>query len=42
MASTSRITALAKEIEAQTTKLDKYFTESHMPPPSFDEDAPLM
>ncbi len=42
MASTSRIAALAKEIETQTTKLDKFFTESPMPPPSFDEDAPLM
>lgn len=42
MASTSRIAALAKEIEAQTSKLEKFFTESKMPPPSFDEDAPLM
>ncbi|KAF2732229.1 sterigmatocystin 8-O-methyltransferase precursor [Polyplosphaeria fusca] len=42
MASTSRIAALAKEIEAQTSKLDKFFAESNMPPPSFDEDAPLM
>lgn len=42
MASTTRIAALAKEIEAQTTKLDKFFAESQMPPPSFDEDAPLM
>ncbi|KAF7572544.1 hypothetical protein PtrM4_074490 [Pyrenophora tritici-repentis] len=42
MTSTSRIAALAKQIETQTTKLDKFFTESQMPPPSFDEDAPLM
>ncbi|KAF2468415.1 sterigmatocystin 8-O-methyltransferase precursor [Lindgomyces ingoldianus] len=42
MVSTTRIAALAKEIEAQTTKLDKFFAESQMPPPSFDEDAPSM
>jgi hypothetical protein len=42
MASTSRIVALAKEVEAHTSKLDKFFIESKMPPPSFDEDAPLM
>jgi hypothetical protein len=42
MASVSRITALAKEIEINTTKLDKFFTESQLPPPSFDENAPLM
>jgi hypothetical protein len=42
MTSTSRIVTLAKEIEAQTAKLDKFFTESQMPSPSFDEDAPLM
>jgi hypothetical protein len=42
MASTSRITALSKEIETQTTKLDKFFAESQLPPPSFNEDAPLM
>jgi NAD(P)H-dependent FMN reductase len=42
MMSTSRIAALAKEIETQTTKLDKFFAESQLPPPSFDEDAPLM
>ncbi|KAH8692496.1 sterigmatocystin 8-O-methyltransferase precursor [Phaeosphaeriaceae sp. PMI808] len=42
MESISRIAVLAKEIEAQTTKLDKFFTESQLPPPSFDEDAPLM
>jgi hypothetical protein len=39
MASTSRIAALAKEIETQTTILDKFFIESQMPPPSFDEDV---
>jgi hypothetical protein len=42
MASTSRIAALATEIQAQTTKLDKFFTESQMPPPSFDENSPMM
>ncbi|KAF2648949.1 sterigmatocystin 8-O-methyltransferase precursor [Lophiostoma macrostomum CBS 122681] len=42
MASTSRIAALAKEIEAQTSKLDNFFAESKMPPPSFDEVAPLI
>jgi hypothetical protein len=42
MASTSRIAALAKDIETQTTTLDKFFIESQMPPPSFDEDATLM
>ncbi|KAF2833327.1 sterigmatocystin 8-O-methyltransferase precursor [Ophiobolus disseminans] len=42
MASTNRIVVLAKEIETQTSKLDKFFTESQVPPPSFDEDAPLM
>lgn len=42
MASTSRIAAPAKEIETQTTTLDKFFTESQMAPPSFDEEVPLM
>lgn len=42
MTSTSRIAALAKEIETHTTKLDRFFSEVQMPPPSFDEDAPLM
>lgn len=42
MASNSRIAALAREIETQTTKLDTFFTESQMSPPSFDEDTPLM
>ena len=42
MASTSRIATLAKEIEIQTTKLDKFFAETQMPPPSFDENSPLM
>jgi hypothetical protein len=42
MASTSRIAALATEIETQTIKLDKFFTESQMPPPSFDENSPMM
>jgi len=42
MAQTSRIVALDKEIETQTVKLDKFFTDSRLPPPSFDEDAPLM
>ncbi|PQE10357.1 hypothetical protein CJF32_00000898 [Rutstroemia sp. NJR-2017a WRK4] len=39
---TSRILTLAKEIEACTTKIDKYLTDNNLPPPSFDEDAPLM
>jgi hypothetical protein len=38
----SRILALAREIEANTTKLDKYFAKNGLPPPSFEEDAPLM
>lgn len=38
----SRIVALAKEIEANVTKLDEYFTKNNLPPPSFEEDAPLM
>lgn len=42
MGSISRIVTLAKEIEAQTSILDKFFVKSKMPPPSFDEDAPLM
>jgi hypothetical protein len=41
MASTSRIVALAKEIETQTAKLSKFFADNGLPPPSFDEDAPL-
>lgn len=42
MTPTSRIAALAKEIDTHTTKLDQFFAESNLPPPSFDEDAPLM
>jgi hypothetical protein len=38
----SRIVTLAKEIEANTTKLDEYFAKNSLPPPSFEEDAPLM
>ncbi|KAH6664209.1 sterigmatocystin 8-O-methyltransferase precursor [Halenospora varia] len=38
----SRIVALAKEIEANTTKLDEYFAKNSLPPPSFEEDVPLM
>ncbi|KAF4626277.1 hypothetical protein G7Y89_g11881 [Cudoniella acicularis] len=38
----SRIVALAKVIEANTTKLDEYFAKNSLPPPSFEEDAPLM
>jgi hypothetical protein len=38
----SRIVALAKEIEASTTKLDEYFLKTNLPPPSFDEHAALM
>jgi hypothetical protein len=38
----SRLVALAKEIESNTTKLDEYFTKNNLPPPSFEEDTPLM
>ena len=38
----SRIVTLAKEIETNTTKLDEYLTKNNLPPPSFEEDAPLM
>jgi hypothetical protein len=38
----SRIVALAKEIEANTTKLDEYFAKNSLSPSSFEEDAPLM
>ena len=40
--STSRIVELAKEIESNTTKLDRYLEENNLPRPSFDVDAPLM
>ncbi|KAI4270012.1 MAG: hypothetical protein L6R38_007262 [Xanthoria sp. 2 TBL-2021] len=39
---TSRIVALAKEIEANTIKLDEYLGKNDLPRPSFDADAPLM
>ncbi|KAI4213978.1 MAG: hypothetical protein LQ351_003382 [Letrouitia transgressa] len=39
---TSRIVTLAKEIEANTTKLDEYLEKNNLPRPSFDVDAPLM
>ena len=39
---TSRIVALGKEIEINTTKLDEYFEKNNIPRPSFDADAPLM
>lgn len=39
---TSRIVKLAKEIEANTTKLDEYLEKNNLPRPSFDVDAPLM
>lgn len=39
---TSRIVALAKEIEANTFKLDEYLEKNDLPRPSFDADAPLM
>ena len=39
---TSRIVTLAKEIEANTIKLDEYYQKNDLPRPSFDEDAPLM
>jgi hypothetical protein len=38
----SRIVVLAQEIESNTKKLDKYLAENNLPPPSFEEDAPLM
>ena len=38
----SRIVALARVIEANTTKIDKYLSKNNLPAPSFDEDAPLM
>jgi hypothetical protein len=38
----SRIVALAKEIEVSTSKLDEFFTKNNLPPPSFEEDAPLI
>ncbi|KAL8730473.1 MAG: hypothetical protein Q9166_004037 [cf. Caloplaca sp. 2 TL-2023] len=39
---TSRIVILAKEIEANTAKLDEYLEKNNLPRPSFDVDAPLM
>ena len=39
---TSRIVTLAKEVEANTTKLNEYLEENNLPQPSFDADAPLM
>ena len=38
----SRIVALARIIEANTTKVDTYLANNRIPVPSFDEDAPLM
>lgn len=38
---TSRIVALAKDIEANTSKLDEYLEKNNLPRPSFDVDAPL-
>lgn len=38
----TRLLVLAKEIEANGTKLDKYFAENNVPPPSHEEDVPLM
>ncbi len=38
----SRIVTLAKEIEANTTKLDEHLEKNKLPRPSFDADAPLM
>ena len=40
--SISRIVTLAKEIEANTTKLDDFLEKNNLPKPSFDENAPLM
>ncbi|KAL8943120.1 MAG: hypothetical protein Q9211_001108 [Gyalolechia sp. 1 TL-2023] len=39
---TSRIVTLAKEIEANTIKLDEYLEKNNLPRPSFDPEAPLM
>ena len=39
---TSRIVTLAKEVEANTNKLDEYLEKNNLPRPSFDVDAPLM
>ncbi|KAI4173138.1 MAG: hypothetical protein LQ343_003065 [Gyalolechia ehrenbergii] len=39
---TSRIVTLAKEIEANTIKLDEYMEKNNLPRPSFDAEAPLM
>ena len=39
---TSRIVTLAKEIEANMTKLDGYLEKNNLPRPSFNVDAPLM
>ena len=38
----SRIVALARVIEANTTKIDQFLAKNNLPVPSFDEDAPLM
>jgi hypothetical protein len=38
----SRIVVLAKEIEANTIRIDEYLAKKNLPPPSFGEDAPLM
>ncbi|KAI4190536.1 MAG: hypothetical protein LQ348_003646 [Seirophora lacunosa] len=37
-----RIVTLAKEIETNTIKLDKYLEENNLPKPSLDADTPLM
>lgn len=37
----SRFAVLAADIQVNATKLDEYFTEKGLPPPSFDENAPL-
>lgn len=39
---TSRIVTLAKEIEANTTRLGGCLEKNNLPWPSFDVDAPLM
>ena len=39
---TSRIVTLAKEVEANTSKLNEYLEKNNLPQPSFDVDAPLM
>jgi hypothetical protein len=39
---TSRILTLANEISSNTKILDDFFIQNNLPPPSFEEDTPLM